>query len=110
MKKAFLVSTCAILGLVLLLLVPDFVPARCGFQTGDPHQWTVHDPDRPMPPVVTPAASGPQVPPPTDAVILFDGSDLSHWTKSKGQAAGWKVEEGYMEVVRKSGSIQTTSI
>lgn len=44
-------------------------------------QWTV-------PPVITPGVIEGQ--PPSDAIILFDGSDLSKWSN----ADHWKVEEG----------------
>src|SRR5450759_3836942 len=41
-------------------------------------KWHVHDPDRPMAPVVKPAATFSQgAPAPADAVVLFDGKDLS---------------------------------
>ena len=70
-------------------------------------QWKVHDPDRPQPPVVNPGPAGSSVPAPSDAVVLFDGKDLSRWTDSKGQPARWKIENGYMEVVKKTGSIKT---
>ena len=43
--------------------------------------------------------------PPSDAIVLFDGSDLSKWTGRDG-AADWKVENGYMEVTR-TGNIET---
>ena len=70
-------------------------------------QWPVHDPNRPLPPVVAPGPAGPPVPPPADAVVLFDGKDLSKWTDAKGQPAKWKVENGTMEVVPKAGGIRT---
>ena len=70
-------------------------------------QWPVHDMSRPQPPVVTPGPAGPAVPPPSDAVVLFDGKDLAGWTDAKGQPARWKVENGYMEVVPKTGGIRT---
>src|ERR1700683_1175667 len=67
--------------------------------------WHVHDPNRPHPPVVTPSdhPGGP----PSDAIVLCDGKDLSAWTahhsnitKAGGSgAAEWKVENGYAEVV-----------
>ena len=70
-------------------------------------KWKVHDADRPQPRVVTPAATFSHgAPPPSDAVVLFDGKDLSKWTKDGGPAP-WKVANGYMEVVGKSGSIET---
>ena len=46
---------------------------------------------------------------PADAVVLFDGSDLSGWSKVGGGDAGWKVEDGYMEVVPGTGDIQTNA-
>lgn len=48
------------------------------------------------------------VPAPKDAILLFDGKDLSKWVSRKdGQAAGWKVQNGYMEVTPGSGDILT---
>jgi hypothetical protein len=70
-------------------------------------QWQIHDMNRPMAPVVTPGPAGPPVPPPSDAVVLFDGKSLAGWTDAKGQPARWKVEDGSMEVVKDTGSIQT---
>jgi hypothetical protein len=43
---------------------------------------------------------------PADALVLFDGKDLSHWVKrGTNEPAGWKVENGYMEVVPGTGDI-----
>jgi len=70
-------------------------------------KWAIHDMNRPLPPVVDPGPAGPPVPAPSDAVVLFDGKDLSLWENAKGGPAGWKVENGYMEVVAKTGSIRT---
>jgi hypothetical protein len=71
-------------------------------------KWHVHDGLRPQRPIVTPGATFSHLaPPPSDAVVLFDGHDLSKWT-GPGGSAKWKVENGYMEVAPKSGSIRTT--
>src|SRR5262245_45788095 len=71
-------------------------------------QWHVHDGDRPQPRIVTPGASfSHQAPAPSDAVVLFDGKDLSKWQSGGGQPAKWNVENGYMEVAPKAGSIRT---
>jgi hypothetical protein len=70
-------------------------------------KWKVHDPKRPMPPVVDPGPAGDPVPAPADAIILFDGKDLSQWTDGKGQPARWKIENGYMKVVAKTGASRT---
>jgi hypothetical protein len=54
------------------------------------------------PPVVTP---GEGTSPPTDAIVLFDGTDLSKWDAQKGGEPRWKVANGYMEVVEGTGDI-----
>jgi len=66
-------------------------------------KWRVHDIDRPRPPVVTPGATPGS--PPSDAIVLFDGKDLSKWVKQA--IAGWKVENGYVGVVGGSGDLVT---
>lgn len=71
------------------------------------NKWKIHDPDRPQPPVVNPGSEGPPVTPPSDAVVLFGGRDLSLWEDTKGQPVRWKVENGTMEVVKKTGNIRT---
>lgn len=69
-------------------------------------QWKVHDESRPHPPVVTPGATDND--PPSDAIVLFDGTDLTAWKSAKdGGDAKWKVQDGYMEVGLKAGDIQT---
>jgi hypothetical protein len=70
-------------------------------------KWKVHDISRPRPPAVTPAPAGAPVPPPSDAVVLFDGKDLSKWRGPGAKAAGWKVENGYVEVVGGAGDLVT---
>ncbi|MGI5817588.1 MAG: 3-keto-disaccharide hydrolase [Armatimonadota bacterium] len=73
--------------------------------------WHVHDGKRPQPPVVapgTPSTQDASGEPPSDAVVLFDGTDLSKWeSKNTGGPAEWKVENGYMEVVPGTGYIRT---
>jgi hypothetical protein len=52
----------------------------------DPN-WLAHDRDRPLPPVVKPGqCSTPDQPgqPPSDAIVLFDGKDLSPWVAMNG--------------------------
>ncbi len=61
-------------------------------------KWHVHDPNRPKPPVVAPGKLFSQMAnAPEDAVVLFDGKDLSKWRAGKGGDVKWKVENGYME-------------
>ena len=89
--------------LVVLATAVVLLAARTAAQT----EWPVHDPNRPMARVVAPGPAGPPVPPPADAVVLFDGQDLAGWTDAKGQPARWMVENGYFEVVPKTGDIRT---
>ena len=71
-------------------------------------KWHVHDPARPIPAVVAPGTNFSQLAAaPADAVVLFDGTDLSKWKHGDGSAAKWKIENGYMEVVPKSGILRT---
>ena len=77
----------------------------------DPEGWAQHDLNRTQPTVVDPGTGvPPETPgrPPADAVVLFDGKDLSAWKSQKGGGpAPWKVENGYFEVVKKTGGIET---
>ena len=74
-------------------------------------QWHVHDGERPQPPLVTPGAASTDEKAgtaPSDATVLFDGKDLAKWKMEKdGGEAVWKVENGYVEVLPKSGYIMT---
>jgi hypothetical protein len=73
-------------------------------------RWLAHDRDQPHPPVVqAPTASTPEQAgrPPGDAIVVFDGSDLSHWAAMDGSESRWIVRDGYMECVRGSGYIRT---
>jgi hypothetical protein len=55
-----------------------------------------------QPPVVTPGLGGL---PPSDAVILFDGKDLSHWVHKDGRPAEWTVKGGAMVCNTGTGNI-----
>jgi hypothetical protein len=64
--------------------------------------YHVHDPARPAATVVTPGAQPGQAP--SDAFVLFDGTDLSQWTPARQP---WKVEGGYLEVATNAGDLTT---
>jgi len=73
----------------------------------------VHETDvskQPLPPVVTPGEPAGFFAPPSDATVLFDGSDSSfktNWADTKGNPSKWKVVDGALESVKKAGYIQT---
>ncbi|MBI9070177.1 MAG: DUF1080 domain-containing protein [Melioribacteraceae bacterium] len=58
----------------------------------------------PVPGVVTPGINNSA---PSDAIVLFDGKDISKWESSEGNPAEWKVEDNCVTVVKKKGNIQT---
>jgi hypothetical protein len=58
----------------------------------------------PVPPVVTP---GEGTAAPSDAIILFDGTNLNEWTNAKGEPAGWTVADGCVTVKGGAGIIKT---
>ncbi|HYF34553.1 MAG TPA: family 16 glycoside hydrolase [Prosthecobacter sp.] len=80
-------------------------------------KYRAHDMGRPRPPVVTPPAFSTQDKagqPPSDAIVLFDGKDLSKWKREprKDSPPGddqpqWKIANGYAEIAPKSGAIRT---
>ncbi len=77
-------------------------------------KYPAHTMDRPRPRVITPPSHGQA---PSDAIVLFNGKDLSQWKRDAGKddpakapddAAKWKVEpDKYFEIVPLSGSIRT---
>jgi 3-keto-disaccharide hydrolase len=73
-------------------------------------KWPVHDMNRPQPTVITPGTFSNEQKPgqhPSDAIVLFDGKDLSKWQSRKGGPAQWKVEHGYFQVAPGTGDIET---
>lgn len=67
--------------------------------------------ERPRPTKVSPALPLPKEAPPSDAIVLFDGKDLSQWVqRTRGgqvQEPKWKVENGYIEIVPRTGRLVT---
>jgi hypothetical protein len=100
-----------VLSLGAALLVSFSTRAAEGY-TDTPMQpdgkWHVHDPARPKPPIITPGKQFSQeASAPSDAVVLFDGKDFSKWESGNKGEVKWKIENGYMETVPKSGIIRT---
>jgi Domain of Unknown Function (DUF1080) len=74
-------------------------------------KWPQHDRSRPAPTIITPGTFSTQDhpgTPPSDAIVLFDGRDLSKWKSVRGGPAQWKVENGYFQVETGTGDIETT--
>ena len=101
------------LALTLFLGSLSFLSADDPLPVSEAGRWTKEEINEQRPAVITPPGHTTQEKagaPPSDAIIFFDGSDLSKWQgRGKGgeDAARWLVKDGYMEVVRGTGSIQT---
>lgn len=65
--------------------------------------------ESPLPKVVTPAyeATDGKFVAPSDAIILFDGTDLSEWKANDGSAPAWTVRDGIISVKKGGGDIST---
>lgn len=62
-------------------------------------------PPKTEPPIVTPGKNNSD--PPSDAIVLFNGQNLSRWQSADSATAKWKVIDGYAEVAPGTGDIQT---
>jgi hypothetical protein len=64
--------------------------------------WKIHDTNRPQPSIVTPK------PIPSDAIILFSGTDLSQWQKGDNdESLNWQIIDGHLINPKGKGDIQT---
>ena len=95
--------------LIATLFVPVVAVAASAVlvaqQKPDPHANEVPPPAKP-PTVVTPGATPGAAP--SDAIVLFDGTDLSQWVSERdGSPASWTVADGAMVVKPGAGGIRT---
>jgi hypothetical protein len=82
--------------LLIFLPLASFAQQR----TGDPKLTEVWTPE---PRVVTPGKTPSDAP--SDAVILFDGKDVSKWKGNNGAAVKWTLADGALTVVGGAGEI-----
>jgi len=95
---------------ILLLLVILFVSCSPQQEQTENEQEQMQPEDtewyEPVPPKVTPGDDH-FLSPPSDAIVLFDGTDLSRWQSADGGEADWVIEDDHMTVRIGSGDIQT---
>jgi hypothetical protein len=108
--RAFIIISMLTVGAAGLFGLAAAVQTPGGSRAAELQKWGVHDTTRPMPPEVDPGPAGAPAPVPSDAIVLFNGKDLSGWTTSKGAPAKWVVKDGVMEAVKGAGSIQTERV
>lgn len=89
------------LALLALPALTAMSAGTLGAQT-DPKATEVWEP---VPRVITPGIGAAA---PSDAIVLFNGTDLSQWVRApEGTAPRWKVEDGAFMPVRGSGGLRT---
>jgi hypothetical protein len=87
----------------VLLALPGAASAQRG--VGD---WPIHSTERPRPPIVAAGKPALPVPPPADAIVLFDGHGLAKWVGDSGSAPRWRLVPGQaMEVAPGTGTLST---
>ena len=85
--------------LILFVASVAFAFARQKPKPEDTEVWS------PEPKIVTPGADGAA---PSDAIVLFDGSNLNEWVSAQdGSPAQWVVADGVLTVNKKAGNIET---
>ncbi|SEA38949.1 protein of unknown function [Arachidicoccus rhizosphaerae] len=89
---------------VFLMTAAILVAGSVNVMAQKPEDTEVYSP---VPTVVTPGATTLEAP--SDAIILFNGQNLSHWesVNNPGQPANWEVANGILTVNKKAGNIQT---
>jgi 3-keto-disaccharide hydrolase len=93
MKISFSSPRCGRLGVAALLL--SFATAGLAAEAG------IVPPPKEEPRIIDPG------PPPSDAIVLFNGHDLSRWQAADGSPTKWIVKEAAMQPVKEAGYIWT---
>lgn len=88
---------------LVLVLICSYIHCISFSQEGDPKLTEVWEP---VPEVVTP---GDGTASPSDAIVLFDGENLSQWQSEEGSEAQWLVKDSVLTVNPGSGGISTKS-
>jgi len=108
MRMALLfMAGCVGLVMLLTMMIP---PQPTAAAQADLEKWGPNDRNRPEPPIITSGTASTQTQagsPPSDAVVLFNGKDLSNWESSQGGPAKWTVGNGYFQVLPGTGEIRT---
>jgi hypothetical protein len=109
-KKTALAGFCVFIGLLGAARAAD------EYSVLNPHpdltltadgKWKINDMSRPKPPLVKPlpeAELAARSKAPADAIILFDGGDLSKWHPSR-----YKVEDGIIKMIARGGCLIETN-
>ena len=103
MKQSFFKRVAGIIAFVSLMLTTAIAKAQN--KKRDELDPTVTEVWDHKPVKITPGKNAGDAP--SDAVVLFDGKDLSQWTSLDGSAAKWDVSDGAFTVKRGTGDIKS---
>ncbi|MFL6216512.1 MAG: DUF1080 domain-containing protein [Blastocatellia bacterium] len=102
LKSGWMKGTPAMLAVTLAVMVVSGVAVSSKAM----QELKPFDPPKNEPVVVTPGRTSSDAP--SDAIVLFDGKDLSAWRSAAGSGeAKWTVRDGYVEVASRTGDIAT---
>ncbi|MCW9706361.1 3-keto-disaccharide hydrolase [Fodinibius salsisoli] len=96
----FTLITCAASLLIIFVATGSSCAQEQEMKPEDTEVW------EPVPPKVDPGAFSPS-PPPSDATVLFDGSDFAEWQTAEGNKPSWESSDDHMTVVKGTGAIET---
>jgi len=89
-----------VLAVLVSMAASVFAQQSAGAKPEATEVWT------PVPRVVTPGAT--DAAPPSDAIVLFDGKNLSQWVSAQDKSpARWIVRDGILTVNKAAGNIET---
>lgn len=99
-KKFFSIAACALTLAAFSANAQTTYPEQMKMKPQMSEYWT------PQPKIVTPGDIHTHTAP-SDAIVLFDGKDLSAWMGKNGAAAEWVVKDGIFTVTKGKGAIKT---
>ncbi|MFN0129812.1 MAG: DUF1080 domain-containing protein [Verrucomicrobiales bacterium] len=113
MKRTPLKSYC-LAGTASLVAAGSAIGAFYGDPPDATHPWAIHDENRAQPVRVEPGTASTQEQPgkpPSDAIVLFDGSEasLANWVADKSpiEPTKWVVKDGTLQCVPGAGYVRT---
>jgi len=93
------------IGTLSILIIPFNLIAQSDLSKLKGEIWKITEIWEPEPMVIMPGNTNSEAP--SDAIVLFDGSDLDSWVHKTGEDAKWSVQDGYFTVKPGSGDILT---
>lgn len=88
--------------MTVMFILPTFAQKTYPGRAPMTHEMTEYW--LPQPSIVTPGQAPEMfISAPSDAIVLFDGKDLTKWENSKGEPAEWTVHDGVFTVKKRDG-------